>query len=163
MSLCTGCGDCCRSPHAPVPSIFRLRAAPWRAFVDPRVDRNAFAAMFAVRYNHQPSDYEVHVVASLLHDAERVPEVWEVVEVDETGTQARYHCRVFDEERNVCREWEQRPAICKNYPLAEDVGERLNPEAPLSARCGYNRLIPHRALLPIAGITEAGVDKSGLR
>jgi len=162
-AYCTGCGDCCASPHAPIPAVFAMRAAPWRAYPDPRANRSGFDAMFILQHGREPTDHERHVVWSLKHDARRVPEVWTPVEYDDTGTMARYECKVYDAEHYRCTEWEDRPPICRNYPVPDGQEDTLEPDAPLSPRCGYNRLIPHRALLPIARIREAGVDKSALR
>jgi len=45
-----------------------------------------------------------------------------------------YTCDLFDTKTRKCKDWENRPAICRNYPSRRHTNETL-----ISSNCGFYR------------------------
>lgn len=43
-----------------------------------------------------------------------------------------YKCDLFNEKTRLCKDYKNRPEMCKNYP-----GKNRKPETLISARCGF--------------------------
>lgn len=105
MSECIKCGDCCEFIGLGV-RLGRIKANP------------KFPDRDFILQHFSPREAPKEKLNPLMSDKCFDGFYW-------------YKCDLFDEETRLCKDYENRPAICRNYPSSH------KPKDLLSARCGF--------------------------